>query len=121
MVDDTKSGILKHKANEGAYRRLQQGFEALRPAFLYNYRGDDKLFCRGRETRWGKVIPAPVRVQSCPVYFTSILISFGFASSFLGRTISRIPLVKVAFAFSLSTSTGRATVLAKLPKVRSQE
>ena len=37
MVDDTKSGILKHEADE-AYRRLQQGFEALRPAFLYNYR-----------------------------------------------------------------------------------
>ncbi|MCK7512958.1 MAG: hypothetical protein MZV70_59010 [Desulfobacterales bacterium] len=37
MVDDTKSGILKHEADE-AYRRLQQGFEALRPAFLCNYK-----------------------------------------------------------------------------------
>jgi hypothetical protein len=35
MVDDTKSGILKHEADE-AYRRLQQGFEALRPAFSCN-------------------------------------------------------------------------------------
>jgi len=33
MVDDTKSGILKDKPDE-AHRRLQQGFEALRPAFL---------------------------------------------------------------------------------------
>jgi len=40
MVDDTKSGILKHEADE-AYRRLQQGFKALRPAFLYNYRVND--------------------------------------------------------------------------------
>jgi hypothetical protein len=32
MVDHTKSGILKDKPDE-AYRRLQQGFEALRPAF----------------------------------------------------------------------------------------
>ncbi len=37
IVDDTKSGILKHKPDE-AYRRLQQGFEAFRPAFLYNYK-----------------------------------------------------------------------------------
>ncbi len=35
MVDDTKSGILKHEADE-AYRRLQRGFEALRPAFSCN-------------------------------------------------------------------------------------
>ena len=37
MVDHTKSVILKNKPDE-AYRRLQQGFEALRPAFLYNCR-----------------------------------------------------------------------------------
>jgi hypothetical protein len=35
MVDHTKSGILKHEA-DNAYRRLQQGFEALRPAFSHN-------------------------------------------------------------------------------------
>ncbi|HWR90673.1 MAG TPA: hypothetical protein VN260_10450 [Dissulfurispiraceae bacterium] len=32
MVDDTKSEILKHEDDE-VYRRLQQGFEAFRPAF----------------------------------------------------------------------------------------
>ena len=37
MVDDTKCGILKHE-DDNAYRRLQQGFEALRPAFLFNDR-----------------------------------------------------------------------------------
>jgi hypothetical protein len=35
MVDDTKSGILKHEADE-AHRRLQQGFEVLRRAFPCN-------------------------------------------------------------------------------------
>jgi len=35
MVDDTKSGILKHEA-DNAHRRLQQGVEALRPAFSCN-------------------------------------------------------------------------------------
>ena len=35
MVDHTKSGILKDKPGE-AYRRLQQGFEAFRHAFLCN-------------------------------------------------------------------------------------
>ncbi len=35
MVDDTKSELLKHEA-DNAYRRLQQGFEALRPAFSCN-------------------------------------------------------------------------------------
>jgi hypothetical protein len=37
MVDDTKSEILKHEDDE-VYRRLQQGFEAFRPAFQCNYR-----------------------------------------------------------------------------------
>ena len=32
MIDDTKSGILNDEPDE-AHRRLQQGFEALRPAF----------------------------------------------------------------------------------------
>jgi hypothetical protein len=32
MVEDKKSGFLKHEA-DNAYRRLQQGFEALRPPF----------------------------------------------------------------------------------------
>jgi hypothetical protein len=35
MVDDTKSGFLKREA-DNAHRRLQQGFEALRPAFSCN-------------------------------------------------------------------------------------
>ncbi len=35
MVDYTKSGILKHEPGN-AHRRLQQGFEALRPAFSRN-------------------------------------------------------------------------------------
>jgi hypothetical protein len=36
-TDDTASGILKDKPDE-AYRRLQQGFEAFRPAFRCNYK-----------------------------------------------------------------------------------
>jgi hypothetical protein len=35
MVNHTDSGILKDKPDE-AHRRLQQGFEALRPAFSCN-------------------------------------------------------------------------------------
>jgi len=36
-VDDTNGGFLKHEAHN-AYRRLRQGFEALRPAYSCNDR-----------------------------------------------------------------------------------
>jgi ADP-heptose:LPS heptosyltransferase len=39
MVNHTKSGILKNKPDD-AHRRLQQGFEVLRPAFSCNDKGD---------------------------------------------------------------------------------
>jgi hypothetical protein len=35
MIDDTENGILKDEPNND-HRRLQQGFEALRPAFSRN-------------------------------------------------------------------------------------
>ena len=43
MVDDTKDEFLKHEA-DNTYRRLQQGFEALRPAFACNWKVKIKTF-----------------------------------------------------------------------------
>jgi hypothetical protein len=53
MVDYTESGILKDEPNN-AHRRLQQGFEVLRPAFLCN----DKVNFPEEMLSEGQGIPA---------------------------------------------------------------
>ena len=73
MVDDTMSEILKHKPDE-EYRRLQQGFEAFRPAFLCNYKVNRRestietgsRTCRGESASYSQT-------QGCPLNFSGNL------------------------------------------------